>query len=164
MCSDERRLARAAYTHGQLSEAVDLCERGIVRTMAQAEQDECWRLRILLSQCLCYLGDFAKSIGVFEAAAITEDVSVETRTRVLNQKGFGLSRSGNFAGAKGALDAAIHLAMESGSRELLAEIEINRSTLFFYLAKYDEVEKCARAALEIGVEQNVPMIEACACA
>jgi len=132
--------------------------------MAQAEQDECCHLRILLSQCLCYLGDFAKAVAVFETAPITEGPSVETRARVLNQKAIGHSRSGKFAQAKEALDAAVPLVMASGSRELLAEIEINRSTLFFYLAKYEDVETSARAALEIGVEQNVPMIEACACA
>ena len=103
MASDERPLAIAAYKRGEQRQAVDLCESGIDRAQAQRNHEECWHLRILLSQCLCFLGDFAKSLAVFEATPITEDVSVETRARVLNQKPFGLSRSGDFAEAKEAL-------------------------------------------------------------
>jgi hypothetical protein len=77
---------------------------------------------------------------LLEVAPITEDVSIETRARVLNQKGFALSRSGNFVRAKEALEVAKRLGTAAGSRALLAEIEINRATLFFYLSKYDEVE------------------------
>jgi tetratricopeptide (TPR) repeat protein len=164
MFSDERRHAAAAYKRGQLGEAVNLCERGIARTQSNGEQEESWRLRILLSQCLCYLGDFAKAIGVLEDAPVTEDLSGETRARVLNQKAFGLSRGGNFAGTREALEAASGLATTVNSHVLNGEIEINRSTLFFYLGKYDEVETCARAALQIGTEKNLPMIEASACA
>jgi tetratricopeptide (TPR) repeat protein len=101
---------------------------------------------------------------VLEGAPITEDLSAETRARVLNQKAFALSRGGNFAGTREALDAASGLASTANSPVLNGEIEINRSTLFFYLGKYDEVETCARKALEIGERQKLPMIEASACA
>jgi len=164
VASEERPLAIAAYKRGELRQAADLCESGIDHAQAQRNHEESWHLRILLSQCLCFLGDFAKSLAVFEATPITEDVSLETRARVLNQKAFGLSRSGNFAGAKEALSAAVNLAINASSPALIAEIEINRSTLFFYLCKYDEVEACARIALEIGESQKFPMVEASACA
>jgi len=130
----------------------------------QGEQEECWRLRILLSKCICAQGDFAKSVTLLETAPIGEDVSIEIRARVLNQRGFGLSRSGNLVGAKEALDAARSLETAAGSPAFVAEIEINRSTLFFYLAKHDEVETCARTALVIGEKQKLPMVEASACA
>jgi tetratricopeptide (TPR) repeat protein len=162
--SDESRLATAAYKCGQLSEAIDLCERGITRAQANGEQEEFWRLRVLLSLCLCAKGEFAGSVALLDAVPVSEEVSTETRARVLNQRGFGLSRSCNFAGAKDALDAAQGLATAAGSPALVAEIEINRSTLFFYLAKYYEVETCARIALEIGEELKLRMIQASACA
>jgi tetratricopeptide (TPR) repeat protein len=101
---------------------------------------------------------------VLEAASFSDDVCIETRVRVLNQKAFGLNRSGKLLEAKETLHQAKELANVAGSPALLGEIEIGRSTLFFYLAKYDKVQACARAALEIGVEQSVPMIEAGACA
>jgi tetratricopeptide (TPR) repeat protein len=164
MRSDERRLASAAYKRGQPGEAVDLCERGIKRAEECGDAEECWRLRILVSQCFCCRGDFAKSVALFEAVPTTQDLSIETRARVLNQKAFALSQSGNFVGAKEALDSARGLAAAAGSRELVAEVDIISSTLYFYLGKYDEVETRARAALEIGVGQNLPMIEASACA
>jgi tetratricopeptide (TPR) repeat protein len=164
MSSDACRLATAAYERGQFGEAVDLCESGIALAESRGDREECWRLRILLSQCLCLKGEFVGAVGLLEATPISEDVSTEMRVRILNQRGFGLSRSGNFAGAKEALDAAKSLATDAGLPALIAEIEINRSTLFFYLAKYDEVEKCAHSALEIGEELSLPMIEASACA
>ena len=95
---------------------------------------------------------------------MSEEVPVETRARVLNQKGFALSRSGDFFAAKEALGAALCLGMVEGSRALVAECEINRSTLFLYLGKYDEVESAARVALEIGEAENLPLIQASACA
>lgn len=164
MSADELRLAMAAYKGGQLAEAIDLCDRGIARVEVLREHDEAWRLRILLSQCLCYQGNFARSMALLEGASMSDGVSPETRARLLNQRGFALSRSGDFGGAKAALDGALRLAAEDGSRRLLAEIEINRSTLFFYLGNYTEVETCARAALDIGEAENLPLIQASACA
>lgn len=162
--SSERSSALLAFKAGRLAEAVEVCRRGIGRTERKGEQDECWLLRVLLSRCLCFTGDFDGSITVLESTPEAEDVSLETRARILNQRAFGFSRSGNFAAAKAALDAASGLAAKRDSSPLKAEIEINRSSLFFYLAKYDEVETCARAALQIGEEHNLPMIEASACA
>jgi tetratricopeptide (TPR) repeat protein len=153
-----------AFRAGRLAEAVEACQRGIERAHRQGEEDECWRLRILLSQCVCFKGDFAGSIALLEASPVGEGVSAETRGRILNQKAFNLSRSGNFVAAKAALDEASELAAACGSPQLSAEIEINRSTLCFYLAKYDEVGICAHAALQIGEEQNLPLIKASACA
>lgn len=164
MPSDEYRLAVAAYNRGQLREAAGLCERGIACAEAVGDANGQWRLRTLLSKCLCYQGDFARAITLLEAVPLNEEVAVETLTRALNQKAFALSRSGNFLAAKGALYQALGLAATAGSPALQAEIEINRSTLFFYLGKYDEVEACARVALEIGEAENRPMIQASACA
>jgi tetratricopeptide (TPR) repeat protein len=164
MPSEGRRLASAAYKSERLGEAVELCQRGIARAEGNGDQEEFWRLRVLLSLCLCAKGEFAGSIALLEAVPISEEVSTETRARVPNQKGYGLSRSGNFVGAKEALDAARSLATDAGSPAAVAEIEINRCTLFFYLARYDEVEVCGRKALEIGEELKLPMIQASACA
>jgi tetratricopeptide (TPR) repeat protein len=122
------------------------------------------RLRILLSQCLCAQGDFLGGVAVLDATPNVETIAVETRARLLNQKGFALSRAGQFAAAKATLDEALSLASNASSPRVLGEIQINRSTLFFYLAKYGEVETCARAALQIGEQYNLPLIEASGCA
>jgi len=164
MSCDERRLASLAYRRGHLNEAVDLCEVGISRAQLLGDTDECWRLRVLLSLCTCAQGDFRGSIKLLEGLRPNEGVSIETRALVMNQKAFSLSRSGNFAAAKELLDTAIGLAGSAGSLPVVGEIEINRSTLFFYLGRYNEVEKCARAALEIGEKQKLPMVEGSACA
>jgi len=164
MFSEERRLASAAYKGGQLNEAVDLCQRGVARTQAIEDHDEHWRLRSILALCICEQGNFREAIEILEGVPAGKSVSIETRARVLNQKGFCLSRSGNFAKAKECLDAATSLAIESKSREILSEVQINRSTLFFFLAKYDEVETCGRLALEIGEELKLPLVRASACA
>jgi tetratricopeptide (TPR) repeat protein len=162
--STERSDALAAFRCGKLSEAILLCERGIEHIKVEGSPEEFWLLRVLLARCLSYQGDFAKSVAVLEAASFSDDVCIETRAQVLNQKAFGLSRSGKLFEAKETLHQAKELANAAGSPALLGEIEINRSTLFFFLAKYDEVETCARAALQIAVEKNLPMIEASACA
>jgi len=164
MPSPERTSALLAFKSGRLAEAVEVCQQGIERTHRKGEEEECWLLRILLSRCLSYRGDFARTVALLEGSAVAQGVSVETRVRILNQKAFGLSRRGDFVAARATLDEASSLASECGSDALRAEIEINRSTLFFYLAKHDEVEACARAALQIAEEQNLPMIEASACA
>jgi tetratricopeptide (TPR) repeat protein len=162
--SSERWAALAAFRAGRLAEAVGFCKGGIERAQVRNEQDECWSLRILLAMCLCSQGDFAGSLTLLETTPISENVSTETRARILNQKGFAFSRSGNFAAAKEALDCAHGLAATSALSALIAEIEINRCTLSFYLAKYQDVETHARAALEIGERENLRLIEASACA
>lgn len=140
-----------------------MCERGIERTHAFNEHDECWRLRILLSQCQGYQGQFGPSVAVLEGVPFDEDVSVETRARVLNQKAFALSRTGDLGAAKEDLEGALDLATkESMCPAIIAEIEVTRSMLFFYLAKYDEVENCARAALKIAMKESLPMVGASA--
>jgi tetratricopeptide (TPR) repeat protein len=162
--SDVGSAALSSFNAGRLVEAVCLCRAGIERAQFQGEQDECWRLRILLALCLCYQGDFAGSVALLEIAPITANVSTETRIRILNQKAFALSRGGNFGAAKNALASAYDLACQSTLPSLIGEVEINRCTLSFYLARYDEVEAHARAALKIGEEENLPLIEASACA
>ena len=161
--SDVGSAALLSFKAGRLAEAVGLCRAGIERAQFQCEQDECWRLRILLAHCLCSQGDFAGSVALLEIAPITADVSIETRVRILNQKGFALSRSGNFGAAKNALGSAYDLACQSALPSLVAEVEINRCTLSFYLARYEEVEVHARVALEIGERENLPLTEASAC-
>lgn len=163
--SEERLEGLAALRAGRLAEAISICERGIERTRAQDEQDEFWRLCVLLSQSQGYQGEFGPSVAVLEAAPLDEGVSVETRVRVLNQKAFALGRRGDLGAGKEALEAALNLATKGNvSPALVAEIEVTRSTLLFYLAKHDEVETCARAALKIATEENLPMVEASACA
>jgi tetratricopeptide (TPR) repeat protein len=161
--SDVGSAALSSFKAGRLVEAVSLCRAGIERAQSQGEQDKCWRLRILLALCLCSQGDFAGSVALLEIAPITADVSIETRVRILNQKAFALSRSGNFRAAKSTLDSAYDLACQSALPSLVAEVEINRCTLAFYLARYDEVEVHARVALEIGERENLPLTEASAC-
>jgi len=162
--SAERSSADLAFREGRLADAADVCQRGIERTHTQGKEDECWLLRILLSRCVSFMGDFPGSVALLETGSVGNGVSVETRARILNQRAFGLSRGGKFSDARAALDEASGLAAECGSAALEAEIEISRSTLFFYLAKYDEVETCARVAFQIAEEENLPMIEGSACA
>jgi len=76
---------------------------------------------------------------LLETAPIADSVSTVTRARILNQKAFALGRSGNFAAAKEALDRAYDLACTSASQALLAEIEIGRCTVSFYLAEYEKL-------------------------
>jgi tetratricopeptide (TPR) repeat protein len=160
----ELSVALEAFRAGRLAEALGLCKTGIERAQARHEWDESWSLRILLAMCQCSQGDFAGSLATLASAPIAEEVSSETHARILNQKAFALCRSGNFAAAKDALDAAHGLVSSSASPALVAEIEINRCTLFFYLAKYEDVETHARAALEIGEREKLSLIEASACA
>jgi tetratricopeptide (TPR) repeat protein len=141
-----------------------LCARGIEHIEVEGPSEEFWLLRVLLARCLSYQGDFANSVAVLKAPSFGKDVSIETQARVLNQKAFGLSRSGKLIEAKETLDQAKRLAKAVISPALTGEIEINRSTLFFYLSDYDEVEISARAALQIGEEKSLPMIEASASA
>jgi tetratricopeptide (TPR) repeat protein len=162
VCS-ERAAAQSAYRAGRLREAADICRQGIERACAQGEREESWLLRILLSQCLCYQGDFSGAVAILERPPRNDAVSVSNRARILRQKGFALSMAGQFADAKMALDQALDLAATEPP-SLRAEVELVRVTLFFYLAKYDEVERCARIALEIGEQQGMPLIEASACA
>src|SRR5579862_3273923 len=146
MSSDAVQRATTAYKLGNLTEASDICKQAIESVGGQSGHDELCRLRILLSQCLCAQGDFLGAVAVLDATPHIESVAVETRARVLNQKGFALSRAGQFAAAKAALDEALSLASDASSPRVLGEIQINRSTLFFYLGQYGEVETCARAA------------------
>ncbi len=160
--SRERSLALLAFRAGRFGQAIEVCRRAIERTQRQGD-DECWRLRIVLSRCLSESGDFAGAIELLESVEFGEGVSVETRARILNQKAFCLSRGGKFAAARQALDQASALTSPDSSQELRGEIEMNRCTLFFYLAEYDEVETCARAALQIGEEEKLPFTEANGC-
>ena len=164
MTSDERVRASTAYKCGQFTESISFCEQGIRSAQSNEQWDECWLLRILHSLCLCAQGKFSEAVTLLEGPGSADDVSVETRARIQNQKAFALSRHGKFAEAKDALEEALRLAATQDARAVIAEIEINRSTLVFYLGKYDEVEDCARTALAIAGDLKLPMIEASACA
>jgi len=164
MSSDAVQRATTAYKLGNLAEAAEICKQAMESADGPRDREELCRLRILLSQCLCAQGHFAEAVAVLEATPHLEEVAVEMSARLLNQKGFALSRAGQFAAAKATLDEALSLASNASSPRVTGEIQINRSTLFFYLAKYGEVETCARAALQIGEQHNLPLIEASGCA
>jgi tetratricopeptide (TPR) repeat protein len=159
-----RSEALAAFKVGKLEDCAELCRRGMALAEAQGEENQRWRLLTQLSLCLSFQGKFTEAIAILEEQPFTETVSTEIRARVLNQKGHVLSRAGKFQPAKEHLDEALRLATEAALPQLAGEIQINRQTHYFYLTKYDEVEKCARAALAISEEHHLRLVEASACA
>src|SRR5262249_62285061 len=102
--------------------AIELCEQGMVRMDAGGDPNECAPLRILLSICFCYQGDFSRAVSVVEAAlsarptsAADRNLTPETHARLLNQKAFALSKCGDFSASQAAFDDAQLLAGEAGS-------------------------------------------------
>jgi tetratricopeptide (TPR) repeat protein len=75
-----------------------------------------------------------------------------------------LAQTGRFLEAREELAEALRLAEGCGLDGLVADIQINRGTLFFYLADYDSMEQCARAALAISGKMGTPGVEGSACA
>ncbi|MGA2813349.1 MAG: tetratricopeptide repeat protein [Candidatus Acidiferrum sp.] len=141
-----------------------MCRSGIALADAEREDDQLWRLLAQWSLCLSFQGRFAEAAAILEQRGFSDHVSTATRARVLNQKGHVLSRVGNFTRARATLDEALRLANQADVPPLVGEIQVCRLTLFFYLAQYDEVGKCARSVLQIGERHNLPMMEASACA
>jgi tetratricopeptide (TPR) repeat protein len=134
------------------------------RAKSRGDAAETWGLRTLLSQCICAQGRHADALSLLEPPASKEDIGPETRARVLNQRAFVQSQTGNFVATSASVDEALELAVAAGSELLVAEIEMTRCTLFFYLGSYDAVESCARVALKIAQREHSAIIEASATA
>jgi tetratricopeptide (TPR) repeat protein len=164
MPDSEFQAAREGFRRGEIAKAVVICRRGIQSAQSRGDLAQVWELRALLSRCLCTQGHHSEALSLLESLPLKEDVGSETRARVLNQRAFVHSQIGNFAATKAAVDEALALASAAGLELLVAEIEMTRCTLFFYLGNYDAVESCARIALEIAKEQRALFLEACAAA
>jgi tetratricopeptide (TPR) repeat protein len=164
MPDSEFKTARESFRRGELAEAVEICARGIQSAQLRGDAPQLWELRTLLSRCLCAQGHHPEALSLLEPPPLKEEVGPEIRARVLNQRGFAFSQTGNLAATRAAVDEALELASAAGLELLVAEIEMTRCTLFFYLGRYDAVESCARVALKIAQEQHSVFIEACGAA
>jgi tetratricopeptide (TPR) repeat protein len=117
---------------------------------------------VLLSQCYWAKGRVEEALLLPSAPLQSDPTSAEIAARLRNQKGFMLAQTGKFREAREELAEALRLAEECGLDGLVADIQINRGTLFFYLADYDSMEQCARSALAIAEKMGTPEGSACA--
>lgn len=133
--------ANTAFRIGDFKECIAVCIRGTRDALREGNDAEFWQFRCLLALCLGTQGSSSPH-------------SVDYAT------GFFLSRMGDYLPAKNLLDQAARLARRESKEALLAEVQLNRMTLLFYLADYDAMEDCARAALTIAQEPCLGSIEA----
>jgi len=80
--------------------------------------------------------------------------SVGNRPLVQNQKALCLSGCDNFGATKKSAREGSHALAACCLPELRGEVEISQCITPFYLARYDEVEVCARAALKSARNTN----------
>ena len=166
MCSAPHtlELARAAYNSGQFDRAIEFCKRGLNEAGASSGDLLGCRFRVLLSQCHWAQGDFKQALSFVELAEAQSASNVETTIRLLNQRGFVFTQTGEFAKAKAALKQAETLAETSQSGTLAAEVLCNIGVLQFYLGEYVALEHSARTVLAYAEREHVDSLMARACA
>lgn len=152
-----------AYKRGACDEAILICETE-VRAAGQTVNDlRLCGFHVLLSQCYWAKGNVEQAVLLPAPPSPNDPTSAEIAARLRNQKGFVLAQTGKFLEAREELAEASRLAERCGLDGLVADVQINRGTLFFYLADYDSMERCARAALAIAEKMGTPGVEGSAC-
>ena len=155
--------ARAALKRGQYKQCIDICCQGVCDAQARGNETDMWWFRCLSAQSLGMQGRFREALNTVDTENPGEHLEARVRILVLAQRAFYLERIGEYAPAKNLLEQAAKIDCAQPNEELLAEVQLNRMTLFFYLADYDAMEDCARAALVVAQRQLLATIEAGAC-
>ncbi len=153
-----------AYKHGDWVEAARVCEEGIRAAESTGDELQVCRFRLILSQCNWAQGRIKEAFVLPTPPEAHSLTGLEIAAKLRNQKGFLLAQTGKFLEAKTELEEALSVAGEAGSDVVCAEIQINRGTLFFYLADYDAMLPCGQAVLDIAERNNLRGYEGSACA
>jgi tetratricopeptide (TPR) repeat protein len=136
--------ATNAYKQGALDEAILICETEVHAAPFVIDLRLCG-FHVLLSQCYWAKGRVQEALLLPSPPSLNDPTNAEIAARLRNQRGFVLAQTGKFLEARQELSEALRLAEGCGLVGLVADIQINRGTLFFYLAQYDSMEQCARA-------------------
>jgi len=155
--------ASSALQRGEYKECIALCANGISNAQAEGNETEVWWFRCLRAQGLGMQGLFGEALSALGTEEVRHHLDANVRVQVMAQRAFYLARLGNYLQAKNVLEQAASVAKAESNEKLLAEVQLNRMTLFFYLAEYESMEECAEAALAVAQEESLHSIEAGAC-
>ena len=155
--------ASSALKRGAFKECANISTRGIRDAEVEGNATEVWWFRCLLSQCLGTQGRFREALSLVEteeSSGQLDLLGLDVRVQLITQRAFYLSRIGNYLLAKNVLDQAADLVRAAANEVLFCEVQLNRMTLFFYLADYASMEECARSSLAVAQEHGLPIVEA----
>lgn len=133
---------------GKLSDALAAAGRGVAAARRQSAPYWQWRFRLLEAKALITKGEAAKALALLAGGAPAGPQALELTARLRMEQGYAKLMLSEFHEARKVLDEAYHLATETGSLPLLAEVELRRGAAYSRLNESSIAEASFTDALD----------------
>lgn len=142
--------ARLAHRCGNLKEALDLSEEGLLADgSAKLPPRVRFDLFVLKSNCLNSLGRWQEALVALESASQACEMDSEALVRLKMHRGYLMGSLAKYADCWSLLSQAERVAREHNLSALLAETLWRKGIISIFVGEYDRADESLRSALEL---------------
>lgn len=146
--------AKLAHQRGDFKHALELCERGLASSAAEASPKLRYELFVLKSHCLSALGQWQEALAALKCAKQGMEIDEEAQARLAMDEGYLMGSLARYAECWTLLNQAERTARELNLPVLRAEILWRRGIMSIFVGDHNAADQCLTSALEIASTED----------